>query len=363
MMLTLLLAGVLAVIRYWERPSVGRLLAAGLVSGAATVAKPGVAILFLLAVFLALAVSRGTLTEAVTHGRLPLFAVLAALPTALYYVYGTYVEDFLSGQAGDRVDPALVGTDWFWRGWWEMVSIVLTFPQRQTMLALIPLAAGFAGVLVARPGVPRATLVGLGVGYVAFAFTFTFHVPSHAYYSLPLIPILALSIGTLAGSLIERLERRRPARVTLVAFLALAVGVAAYKAHAVVTPPAPTKTIAEYEQIGRLTGHTTRAVYVDLRLRSPISYWGWMVGRYWYPPTPSRDLPVSGDPFPPWIHPEDVSFFIIDLSELSTEPRLRSFTRDLPLVGRTSQHAIFDARGGRAVEAGRRSQTVRIPAS
>jgi 4-amino-4-deoxy-L-arabinose transferase-like glycosyltransferase len=357
MMLTLLLAGALAVIRYWERPSFGRLLAAGVVSGAATLAKPGVAILFLLALFVVLALSRRALTEAVRQGRLPLFTVLAALPTALYYVYGTYLRDFLSGQAGGRVDPTLVATESFWRGWWEMVSIVLAFPQRHTILALIPLAAGLAGVLVAREGLPRATLVGLGVGYVAFAFTFTFHVPSHPYYSLPLIPILALSIGTLAGFLIERLERRRAARVTLVAFLALAVGVAAYKAHAVVTPPAPTETIAEYEQIGKLTRHTTRAVYVDLRLRSPISYWGWMAGRYWYPPTPSQDLPLSGDPFPPWIHPEDVSFFIIDLTELSTEPRLRTFTRDLPLVGRTSHHAIFDARGGRAVEADRRSQT------
>ena len=359
MMVTLLLAGALAVIRYWERPSFGRLLAAGGVSGAATVAKPGVAILFLLALFVALALSRRALTTAVRQGRLPLFIVLAALPTALYYVYGTFLRDFLSGQAGGRVDPALVATESFWRGWWEMVSIVLAYPQRQPILALIALAAGLAGVLVAREGLPRATLVGFGVGYVAFAFTFTFHVPSHAYYSLPLIPILALSIGTLAGFLIERLERGRTVRVTVVTFLALAVGVAAYKAHAVVTPPAPTETIAEYEQIGKLTRHTTRAVYVDLRLRSPISYWGWVVGRYWYPPTPSQDLPLSGDPFPPWIHPEDVSFFIIDLSELSTEPRLGTFTRDLPLVGRTSHHAILDARGARAVEADRRPQTDR----
>jgi 4-amino-4-deoxy-L-arabinose transferase-like glycosyltransferase len=356
MMITLLLAGVLAIIRYWERPSFGRLLAAGAVSGAATVAKPGVAILFLLALFVALALSRRALTEAVRQGRLPLFAVLAALPTALYYVYGNYLQDFLSGQAEGRIDPTLVGTEWFWRGWWEMVSIVLAFPQHQTILALIPLAAGLVGVLVARGGLPRATLVGLGVGYVAFAFTFTFHVPSHAYYSLPLVPILALSIGTLTAFLIERLERRRAARVTLFACLALAVGVAAYKAHAVVTPRAPAETIAEYRQIGQLTRHTTRAVYVDLRLRSPISYWGWMVGRYWYPPTPSQDLPLSGDPFPPWIDPADVSFFIIDLTELSTEPRLRAFTRDLPLVGRTSQHAVFDARGGRAVEALERSR-------
>jgi 4-amino-4-deoxy-L-arabinose transferase-like glycosyltransferase len=356
MMTALLLAGVLTVIRYWERPSFRRLLAAGAVAGAATVAKPGVAILFLLALFVALALSRRELLETVKRGHLPLFAVLAALPTALYYVYGAYLRDFLSGQAGGRVDPSLVATEWFWRGWWEMVSMVLTFPQRQTILALIPLAAALAGILVARKGLPRTTLVGLGVGYVAFAFTFTFHVPSHAYYSLPLIPIVALSIGTLAGVLIEWLEERRAARVSFVAFLVLVAGVAAYKAHAVVTPPAPTKTIAEYEQVGKLTRHTTRAVYVDLRLRSPLSYWGWMVGRYWYPPTPSQDLPLTGDLFPPWIHPAEVSFFIIDRTELSTEPRLRAFTQDLPLVGRTSQHAIFDARGGRAVEALHRSR-------
>ena len=356
MMIALLLAGALAVIRYWERPSLGRLLAAGIVSGAATAAKPGVAIIFLLALFVAIALSRRALVETVARGRLPLFAVLAALPTGLYYFYGAYLRDFLSGQSEGRIDPSLVATEWFWRGWWEMVSIALRFPQRQAYFALVPLAAGLAGVLVARRGLPRATLVGLGAGYVAFAFTFTSHVPSHHYYSLPLIPILALSIGTLAGSLVERLEGYGAARATLFAFFALAGGVAAFKAHAVVTQPAPAHEIAEYQRIGKITRHTTRALFVDVRLRSPISYWGWMVGRYWYPPTPSQDLPLSGDPFPSWVDPADVSFLVVDVIELSTEPRLRAFTRDLPVVARTSDYAIFDVRGGRAIEAERRSR-------
>ena len=81
-----------------------------------------------------------------------------------------------------------------------------------------------------------------------------------------------------------------------------------------------------------------------------------MVGRHWYPPTPSRDLPLSGDPFPSWFDPADVNFLVVDLIELSTEPCLRAFTRDLPVVERTSDYAIFDVRGGRAVEAERRSR-------
>ena len=51
-----------------------------------------------------------------------------------------------------------------------------------------------------------------------------------------------------------------------------------------------------------------------------------------------------------------MSFLVVDLVELSTEPRLRAFTRDLPVVARTSDYAIFDARGGRAIEAERRSR-------
>jgi 4-amino-4-deoxy-L-arabinose transferase-like glycosyltransferase len=70
MMMALLLAGALTVIRYWERPSFGRLLAAGIVSGAANAAKPGVAIIFLLALFVALALSRRALVESVTRGGL-----------------------------------------------------------------------------------------------------------------------------------------------------------------------------------------------------------------------------------------------------------------------------------------------------
>jgi hypothetical protein len=113
----------------------------GVVSGAATFAKPGVAILFLLALCVALAVSRRALTEAVRHGRLPLFTVLAALPTAVYYVYGTYLRDFLSGQAGGPVDPSLVGTQWFWRGW-EMARSCSHFRSRGRSLRSHPWPPG-----------------------------------------------------------------------------------------------------------------------------------------------------------------------------------------------------------------------------
>jgi hypothetical protein len=349
-MIALLLGGALTVIRYWERPSASRLVAAGVAAAAATAIKPGVALVFLVVLFAALAASEHRLRVATARGQLPLFILLAGAPTGAYYVYGTYIRDFLAGESEGRIQPELLTTAWFWKGWWEMVSIVLPFPQQQASLALVPLGAALAGVVVARPGRPRAILVGLSLGYLAYALAFTAYTPSHAYYALPLIPILAVSMGALAGFLLERFTASAAAaRSALIACLVIAVGLAVVKSRPAATDTGP---IEDYRRIGAITNHTTHAIVIDERLKSPLMYWGWVVGNYWYPPTPAQDLPVTGDPFPAWIDPAEATFLVVvGIDELRTEPRLHEFTQRLAIVARTPRYAVFDLRGGRALVA------------
>ena len=167
MMVSGLLAAALTVIRYWEQPSPRRLIVAGAVSCLATAIKPGVAFLFLVALFASLAVSRRQLVASLARGRLPLFALLTAAAAVGYYVWGTYFSDFISPTADvARVTPDFVVTSQFWKGWWEMVSYLLRYPQPQELLALVPISAGLAGIALAR-GTARAVLVGLSLGYVA----------------------------------------------------------------------------------------------------------------------------------------------------------------------------------------------------
>jgi 4-amino-4-deoxy-L-arabinose transferase-like glycosyltransferase len=357
LMIALLLGAALTIIRYWEWPSRSRFAAAAIVSAGATVAKPGIAFVFLLGLFMAIAASRRVLVKTIVRGRLPLFVALSLFPTAVYYLYSVYANYFLANQGDGWIDPTRLWTAWFWEGWWEMVSIMLAFPQHQTYLAVVPLALGLAGVIVSR-GIARAILLGLFFSYIVFAFTLTVPIATHPYYSLPLIPALSLSIGALVSFVAERLKQRASAaRAAVLAFGALAILVAAYKAHAVLTPAPPLRQIADYQRIGEVTGHTTRAIYVDIRLRSPISYWGWIDGRYWYPPTPAQDLTASGNPFPARIDPAKADFLIVvEMSELETEKRLRAFTRELPIVEGTDRYAVFDLRGGRAVAAERHSR-------
>jgi 4-amino-4-deoxy-L-arabinose transferase-like glycosyltransferase len=347
MMVSLLLASTLTVIRYWERPSLARLVTAGLVSSLATAAKPGVALIFLVVLFVVLALWNRAFRATLRNGGLPLFIALASAVAVTYYVYGTYVRDFLSGESASRLEPHLLTTGWFWKGWWSMITTSVPFPQQQGLLALVALAASCIGVAAAS-GMTRAILIGLWLGYVAFGLTFTYHIATHSYYSLPLIPILALSIGVLAGLVLERLKAVPIARGVLIALVAVGIGTAAFKSQIVLTSENPQRLVADYRRIGEVTSHTTHALVIDQLLVSPISYWGWVVANYWYEPTPSRDLPPSGGPSP-GIDPSQYSFLVVmDVTELQAEPKLRAFTRDLPVVAKTSDYAVFDLGGFRA---------------
>ena len=134
-MVAALLAATLTVIRYWEQPTRARFLTAGLVSALAAAVKPGVALFYLVALFVAIAISRRETRGVFVSGRLPLFTAMTASVAVLYYVYGTHLTDFIwSGADDGRVTPRTVATGAFWEGWWDAVSYLLRFPQSQSLL-------------------------------------------------------------------------------------------------------------------------------------------------------------------------------------------------------------------------------------
>ncbi len=339
LMVACLLAAVLTIIRYWEHPSRRRLLVAGGSAAVATAIKPGVAFLFVVAVFAGLALSSGRLWEETRSGRLPLFVGLAASIALLYVAVGRYATDFINPDATtERLTPDLVLSSDFWRGWWDMVSFLLRSPQTQELLAVVALAVGVLGLAIAPKGMPRALLWSLTAGYVAFGLAFASYTATHPYYALPLIPILALAIGVVVDRVYRRLEGRRVAQLVVVALVALPIAVAAQKANALLTTPGELERIADYERIGELTDHTTRAIVVDPRLSHPIMYWGWIVGQSW-------ELDYNED-LPPWVDPAEKDFLIVVGNDQLEHPGLAAFARDRTVVAENERYTVFDLRPG-----------------
>lgn len=272
------LAAVLTILRYDEQPSPKRLAAAGVAAAIAFVIKPGVPVAIVFAVFLALGVRRVGVRAAV-KSRDTAALVASVIPMFGWYAYGTLATTFLRGHVSAKVSPSLLATSGFWRGWWNQIVYVLTYPRLSGAITLLVIAAAALGVLVAKPGRARTLLVGLWIGYALYGLVFTANISTHNYYSLLLIPIVALSLGSLADSFLSRVgvSAGQAAAAVGIAIVAVAV-VVAWKLHPQLADASGRAEAALYAEIGRLAGHTDRALYVDQHYGEPDRYYGWTAG-------------------------------------------------------------------------------------
>ncbi len=303
LMVMLLVAGVLAVLRYHERPSVRRLLVAAAASSLAVLVKPGICLFQLLGAFVALAVYRRGVRGALLDAHTLAFAALAALPTGVYFLYGTVLAGFLRGQTSSKIVPRLLLEPSYWEGWRLSVWLVV---------GNVALLGGLLGVILPSEGSPRrALLVGLWGGYVIFGLTFTFHIHTHSYYSLQLIPVVALSLAAVATSVTGYLGRvglrsYGGAAVLGVTLAALALGAAEYKwetsqiVHQDGMAPVYASNVATYHEIGDAVDHSRRtlvlfAAYPSGESRAgALMYHGRLAGRVLPSPVNANQTPTGG---------------------------------------------------------------------
>jgi hypothetical protein len=141
-----------------------------------------------------------------------------------------------------------------------MVANVVVYPvaglSDGTALLIV---CGLAAVVLASLGIARTAgqttplLIGLWLGYLAFGLAFTMHISTHLYYSLPIVPIVALS----AAYAVERLRIASPAvkAVAIASCCALIAG-AALKIEERLRDPTYCDDVRVYEQVGVAAGHT-----------------------------------------------------------------------------------------------------------
>jgi 4-amino-4-deoxy-L-arabinose transferase-like glycosyltransferase len=142
-----MLAAILALLRYEEKPSGGRLGLAATSLALAFLIKPGIVPPILAPLLLVLLLRRLRQRAHVVRD-LGVF-VLSLVPMFAWYAYGTLAHSFLRGHFRAKVSPSLLLESSFWNGWWDQVVFALTYPLKSGPLALVILIAAAAGVVVA----------------------------------------------------------------------------------------------------------------------------------------------------------------------------------------------------------------------
>jgi hypothetical protein len=385
LMVMLFLAASVAILRHHERPTRSRFVAAALLSAAAVFVKPGIATFFVLPLFAALAIVRTGFRGAIVRPSAYVFPVLTLLPALVFYAYSSITERFVQGRIGLSVNPRLLGESFYWRDWLAMVEDVLRPPFFGDRLALAVLVVSVSSVFLARTTTQRAVLLSLWTGYAVFGLTVSNYVSTHNYYSLPLVPIAALSLAVVAAALAARARpwlTRRWVQVglTMLVVAFVAVGVNASRTLGVPQPDRQYERRAEvYERIGEVVHHTPRALVLG---GTGLWYHAWIAGRYWpeqgdldwerrynglrrmqaderFVTTDERYYPAVGT-----MDPAPSVFIVAEPIELALQPDLSVLLSDFQLLAATPDYLIFDltrraikADRGAKNEGGARMQT------
>jgi hypothetical protein len=206
------------------------------------------------------------------------------------------------------------------------------------------------GSFFARERSARIFIYGLWGAYLLFGLYFDYHVATHDYYHLPLIPIVAVSIAPLADRGLSQLAGLATNRW----MYGLACGILIYGLLAVVWDVRNQLKSVDYRpeagmwaKIGDQLGHGSGVVALTQDYGSRLAYWGWQNAAIW-PSSGDIDYhEARGATFDPKsdfakLTRDKALFLVTDFDELDRQPELKEELAGFALHVQGDGYVIFD---------------------
>jgi hypothetical protein len=359
MMVMALLASLLFIDRYYEEQVARRLLVAAIASSLAVFIKP-MCLFVIMGAWFFKGIHDRRLYRALFRPASAVFVALALLPSFIYYFLGIFKGGFLESQAGASFIPGLFLTGYYYQGWLMMIHRVVPAPI---------VVAALLGVWLSGPGKTRALLAGLWVGYLAFGLVFNYHIHTHDYYQLQLVPIAALSLAPALDFVFERLWRLMARRELRAAVFLFVIAFAAFYNVALVRLDREERTplvdvyVRISREIGDAVGHSPKTIMLDYAWGKPLQYYGEISGRLWPASIEIKRGMKRGEP--PMAAPQrfigidpDRSyeyFIVVALEDFARQPDLQAYLfRNYSLLKKSDRYLVFDLQsdkvGGTAIK-------------
>lgn len=261
-----------------------------------------------------------------------LLATLGALPGGLYLYEGLVANNFLAQHFGNRTLPELWINPFFYLRWLDKLD---------NLIPILPLALSLAGALIFANRQARAVLAGLWAGYLLFGLVQTYHIASHDYYSLPVIPMAALGIAPLVAEVIYATWKRadRPFLRVGLAGLGLFTALAWMSfAYLELQLNDYRQQAAVFAEIGDVLQHQPGVVALTSDYGYPLQYYGWQ---------PTSRWPLAESI---WNFERDFSrrtfekayFLVTDFDELQRQPQLAARLAEFAVFAETRDYVIYD---------------------
>ena len=289
------------------------------------------------------ALGRASVRDLVRNKQVWAMTVLGILPGASYVAYGLS-RGFLDQQFGGRFIPSLLVSLAYPLGWAQMIGDVV---------GLFTFALALLGLTLVTDKSVRAFLLGLWGAYLAFGIFFDYHISTHNYYSLPLIPIVALTLTPLAEVIFSRLaataSESRVTRIFAASFLTLSLVAVLWTSHNLLKSVDYRPEAAYWSQIGE-TVRDFRVVALTQDYGSRLAYWGWANAAIWPDSTDIEyhtDLRGGSQTFAKQFEKLAANkqlFLVTELADLKLQPELQAKLSQFAIYQQGDGYVIYDLR-------------------
>jgi len=318
LMVMLIVIGWWGALRWSKQPNWIWVLVAGLAGGFAIFIKL-TAIFFIAGGYIGAVLARYSLKEALHMAQVWAMALFTILPGAAYTIYGLFIARYLGSQLNGRFFPELWVDPFFYLKWESKAALILGH---------LGLALALLGLLFLRSRKERFFVVALWVSYVAYGMFFGHHISSHDYYSLPIVPIAAITLGALGGVLLRGLVEQAGTSAWMRGFVRLMlvfVVVMTFWQIRVDMMSVDYRPQEEYwASIGETVGHIPSVVALTQDYGYPLVYWGWQRATVW-PEYRSGALAGNLSGFEKRFNTltkDQIYFLVTDFDELDLQPEL-----------------------------------------
>ena len=267
-------------------------------------------------------------------------AVLMIIPAGYYYLYR--MENRVPGLVMNWtvalfhlfIDPS------FYARWINLLGNVIGI----TVLFL-----GITGVLISKP-LNRVVLIGLWIGYLIYGFIFPHQITTHSYYSLLLVPILALSLAPLGTLILGQLSQQHLVWRVLFACAILVVFIHQFwYSYSILAGQDYHDVPAYWQAIGKKLPAQGKIIAVTQEYGYYVEYYGWRKVSLWPSPANRIYAEQRGKRQKDFLkqflsQTEGKDYFLITAFEqLNKEPLLKATLNDhYPVHSKGEGYLVYD---------------------
>lgn len=318
---------------------------AGLIGGLAIFVK-FVAAFFVIGGALGALLSRFKLTKLLRNPQVWTIGLIGLLPGVAWILYGKFVLGIFGGDMSGRFIPSLLANLSFYIQWQN---------KAVTVAGSLGIMLGLLGLFLMRDRSRRVFLLGIWGAYLVFGVYFNYHISTHDYYSLPLIPIVAVSLAPIGDRFFALLrEAGSPSGIDVswirgaISFILLfGILSTVWSVRNEMKSVDYRPQVARWSEIHAILGQGASFVALTEDYGNRLAYWGWLKAPLW---------PSSGDLYQADVrgNQRDIAklfaeitsqkefFLVTDLEDFAKQPELQAKLAIYPVLVRGDGYLIYD---------------------